>query len=256
MSKKTDLISHIKNTIKNNYIAKKSIEDFPAIKEYIYNKFSHLSLDFSNLSIYIVSSNFMSKCGINYCSGCYIEDMNIIFVKKDSKTFPANGTNLSKQLSILSKYVDVEDILVHEIVHAVSAMAKRANRAFTSNEEEFVFTNCVDFYLNKSYNEDDIINRIMMPFLVNDIMDDENSMLSIWRFARDSNLNMDEIFQTNSTNTEVFMEKYAQKIVPIIANLAIEKGKHIIERYNKHGRNLLLTDNSVSSEFSRLLNFD
>lgn len=225
----------VNKIIKHHKTKKKTVVDFPPVANYLSKCFP--DVDISNMCVYITDPSFMSQHGFADIGGCYIPSMKLIMVKNKISLSGDNKTNNRFDDVLKDRTqcnVDVEDIVVHELLHAISDISGRSSRKFGHNEEEFVYTNCIDFYKQKGMSEQDIVNRNFLPFFIQDIMRDRQYLLSMVRN-----------FSPNCGSTYVDiareMRVHPNKSVDAILSKANEMGQHMIDLYNQYGRAFTLS---------------
>jgi hypothetical protein len=216
--------------IKHAKTVKKSAADWPNILSYISNKFPNV--DITNVPIYVTHPSVMSRYKI-HASGCYIIDLDAILVR--NKVGTGNDQAKTAFDKLVNKQIgtdsNVEDVVVHELLHAVSYRTRGIK--FRNAEEEFVYTNCVPFYKSKGMTDQDIINTIIIPFCFNDVMDDSDFVHKTWNGV---GVNIDE-YTTKLVRVKVY-NKYAEQIVPIFVKEANTRAQNMIDLYYKYGQDM------------------
>lgn len=233
---KENLISRIKKYILKTHDLGKSllrnINDFPEINKFISDRFPTLSLE--NIPIYIFNEEVMIKGGFKGINGAFFPDLNyIICIDKPNVVLGKGKGIFFKMLhDTVKKELNIDDIVVHELMHAVSANTNRVNRVYKNNEEEFVFTNCIDFYKSKGMTDEDISESILMAFFLNEIMETKKHMVKLFQ---ECDLSID-CFDSNKEYLKQ-LNKNADKLVSRIVMKSKENSKHMIECYYKNNSN-------------------
>lgn len=239
----------IKKLIRQPNTQKKSLSDFPLIHQYLVAKFPHV--DVSHIPIYVVSSATMDAAGFREAGGFYIHHLGLVAVRKiikigDTKTQSKFIRTLYKQIKT---DVQTEDVLVHEMIHAISGECSRSNRRFTFNEEEFVYTNSIDFYKQKGMTDDDIVNKNFIPFCLQDVLSDKDELSDIFfKFEKEYNFIIPSVNFEDMEQLNKFLDRYTQKLVPMVLNRAREIGFYMISLYNKYGKGLELSEQPLLSD--------
>lgn len=204
------------------------INDYTIIDTYLKEKFP--TVDVSDIPIYIVTPETFSKVGFDNFGGCFIASCNAVFVKTEIKSVRNEECELFKELYCFSEgKVSTEDVLVHEMIHAVSETAKRPSRKYRHMEEEFVYTNCIDFYRNKGMTNEEIVVGNFLPFLLQDLISSaEHMSKAIYEATKET---IDILSMTKKEYTKI-LDKNAKKVAPILINLAKSEGYRMIELYN------------------------
>lgn len=238
-----ELNDRVDEIIQDRSTVQKDITDFAEINKYLDKKFPNI--DTSDVKIYLVEPYCMKKHGFNDCGGCYIDFLKCILAKNRIVTMSGTKWQFERLMKRYSTKLDVEDVIVHEMIHAVSAAANRggAGRSkYTFEEEEFVYTNSVDFYKEKGMKEQEIVNSVFLPFCVYDIVQDQSEMNKICTKQR-------------ITRSKGFMNIHASVLVPIIVKKAREMGLHMIDLHKEYGCQLLAVEpptNNASKRFSSI----
>jgi hypothetical protein len=215
---------NIQKLVKN--AEKLSVVHFKIIHQYVKSKFP--DVDITHIPIYLVPDEDMDKA-FRHAGGCFIPSHEAIFVRMNMNFKPKGKMNkFDKELNSRSiPDVSTEDVLVHEMMHAVSHVSGRSGRSFNFNEEEFAYTNTVDFYLSRGMTRDEIVRKNFLPFCINNVMEVEmNNIIGTVS---------PEFLNTPKTPSamKVFMTRNAEKLVDIIVDKATQMGKHMIELYDK-----------------------
>lgn len=224
---------------------------FSGAKEYLLNKFPNV--DIGNVPIYVAPYEIIDKFGFSGCGGCYIKPLRLILVKDK---ILSNGYK-SRFERILSSQcelkVDIEDVVVHELIHAISHKIRRSSNQFTHMEEEFVYTNCVEFYLKKGMSKEDIVLYNFLPFCINDILNSRSDMIKV---LRPIGVSIKDFKNKNKRDKIKLFNTYAEELVEIIKTKAIDRGHNMINIYNARSDQTKIehihTKNKVSLRFSSL----
>ncbi len=224
---------------------KMGLDRFPDIEKYLADKFP--DVDVSGIPIYMATPGAFRKAGWEHIGGCYIHHMNLILVKK---TIKASKNYNGRFLKLLNKYsapMDVKDVVVHEMLHAISGKVNRSSRRFTHMEEEFVYTNCIDYYKSKGLSDKEIVEGNFLPFCINDVTSNRKEFSAI---LTECQLDMKEIKLMSEDDLAKEYDASAKKIVPKVLEKAKEKGYRMIELYDKYGRGVSYHSNAVCDDAS------
>lgn len=227
------------NKIKNSTeTTEKRISDFPEIHAYFKNNFP--KVDLSGIPIYMTSPRVMDRNGFKSAAGCYIDAFKSIFVKNSIRI--KSSSNEGKFAIALHKLtscaIDPEDVVMHELMHALSAKVRSgAGVRFRNSEEEFVYTNCVDFYRSKGRSDEEIIKSSFLPFCIHDVMSDKDIMIQLWnqigvKLPKPEEYTEDEYYKRI---TKIYNNN-ASAIADLIVSVAKERSLKMIDSYNKYGR--------------------
>ena len=231
--------------IKSRSTLKKSLLDYPPVEKYLQEKFPEI--DITDISIYVTSPRVMRSCkSFKNCAGVYLPFMKTILMKSIVHMMGGSDKGLFNRLLSKEKIkTEVEDILVHEAMHAISGAANRSGRRYRVDEEEFAYTNCIDFYKQKGMSDVDIINKVYLPFCVCEVMErDLKKMCDSLPHSKD--LKFDD----------KFLDKHASFLVPKVLEKARGMGFSMIELYNKWGRGITLSGPPINSAAKRIGSID
>lgn len=245
--------------IKSSNTTKKSLSDFESINQYINTKFS--DIDVSHIPIYMATPEDMDSCGFGGAGGFFVPHMRVVVVKSKI-TIGGHKKPKLKFDQVLQESVktdvDPEDVIVHEMIHAVSSESGRSNRKFSSDEEEFVYTNSIDFYKQKNMTSEDIVNGIFFPFCVQDVFKSTKELESIMLEVSTKFGIKTPPIDSSLTNEKLnrFLGRYAEQIVPIVIKKARDIGFHMIKLYEEFGRGIGAVCQSQVSDTGRSIFFD
>jgi len=235
-------VNRIKSSVETT---EKRIDDFPEIHAYLQKHFPKINL--GDIPIYMTSPRVMDRNGFEDAGGCYINYFKAIFVKNRIRVKDSGGGRFAAALyKKTSCAIDPEDVVMHELMHALSARVRSgAGARFRNNEEEFVYTNCVDFYRSKGRSDEEIIKTSFLPFCIQDAMSDKDVMLGFW-----SQLGIE--FPVRKDYTKVDYEKKVQRLfdnnasfmATAIFDAAMERSFKMIDLHNKYGRQQIHTNTS------------
>lgn len=223
--------------IKHKNTSSRSILDFPAVCKFVESTFPAVNL--RGIPIYICDGPAMRRCGFDGMNGCYIPFMKCIFVRRDANVSDnADG----KFFKILHKKIqtplNADDIVVHELLHAVSDGIERPTRHYTNAEEEFVFTNCVEYYKSKGMNEEEIKSSVLIAFCINNVMSSKTKMSTVFAKLKEK-IHIDVVpWEKFFTREEYlrFLNAYADEISDLVIELAKEDGTNMLESYYNMSR--------------------
>ena len=229
----------------------KQLADFPAVADYLSSKFP--DVDLFVIHLYVTPPKVIEKAGWKDIGGCYIRDKRVILVKSEiNHHYKAKGKFQSMMRDVCNMKADVEDVIVHEFIHAISDLIGRSLSRYQHMEEEFVYTNCIDFYYKKGMSDDDIVNNNFLPFCLQDIYESTKEMSNIFSKV---NRTVDEIRQMTKEEYTRFLNKNAEVIIPLIKMRAQEKAHKMIELYHKYGVQMHKTSSAEVVEDETAMRF-
>jgi len=229
---------------------KTSLKNFPNVENYICSTFSNINV--TDVPIYIVTDKGLSSAGFQHIGGCYVHHMYLVIVKNE---ITIGGTYTSKTKfekvlqSAMKAKIDVEDVLVHEMIHAVSGAANRSNRRYTFDEEEFVYTNTIDFYKNKGMTDEEIINKNFLPFCIQDVLSNNKEWVKIFDTLSSKGVKVIDLDVPQNTMNR-FLGRYAEMVVPLIVDAGRKRGQHMIDLYNEYGKGIQIATQSIEPDVS------
>ncbi len=222
----------------------KTLQDFPDVDKYLSEKFP--DVDLSSISLYIVNPKVLEKEGWPGIGGCYIRQLKTIFVKREIHA--GQKKSKGKFAKAMEKHchmeTEVEDVVIHEMIHGISNLIDRSSSQFMHMEEEFVYTNCIDFYKAKGMTEDEIVDNNFLPFCVQDVLQSKefNNILAQCGIT---------IFTVEETKALNFiLGVHAEEIVPMIKEAAQEKAHRMIDLYKKYGAQTKTSETPVADATS------
>lgn len=231
----------VKSVIRSPKTSKKTLSDFPEVAKFFDEQFPEL--DLSDVSIYLTEPSVMNKCGFVEAGGLFCASMNCILLRRQISIEGGSKSRFDRVLDkAIRAVVDPEDVLVHEMLHAVSAKV-RHGRQFIFGEEEFVYTNSTEFYIKrKGMSDDDIVDKNLLPFCLNDIMRDRKRLQEMFAEVRRTEAGFpspDAIFKLRGEEWRRFMDKYAEIFVPRLVKMSQTMGHEMIRLYRQYGASLL-----------------
>lgn len=230
-SARDQVFRRVERVIKNSLTKKSKLSDFPEVDKYLRLKFP--DVDLSSIKFYIAPPKVLERSGWKNIGGCYIRDKKTIIVKsKIDSYYKAKGKFQRLMRGACPMKTDVEDVIVHEFIHAVSDIIERSSSRYRHMEEEFVYTNCIDFYYAKDMTDDDIVNNNFLPFCLHDIHESTKEMSSA--FAK-AGRTISDIRGMTEEEYRRFLNLKADIIVPYIVERAQKKSHNMIELYHKYG---------------------
>ena len=215
-----------------------TLDAYPAIKSFIAEKFP--DLDLSPVAIFITTYAAMKRVSFEHMGGCYIDSLKTIFVMDNNSLNhhdKTKGKFMSDLLRMMAAKLDVEDILVHEIMHATSSALGRATRGFSNAEEEFVYTYCTEFYKRKGMSDQEMIDKHFLTFCLNDVMSSKDEMAKIFETLKITHhlRYVPWLKQYSKYELEKFMDTHAEFLVPAVIAAAKTKARTMIDCYHKYG---------------------
>jgi hypothetical protein len=233
LKEKTGKVIRHKDTVQ------KKLTDFPVVDQYIKLKFP--GVDISDVSLYMTSPRVMADHGWYGIGGCYIDAFKMMFVKNDFVTIPkVRGKFRTLMQASSAMKIEVEDVLVHEGIHAISSKMGRSLAKYTHMEEEFVYTNCIDFYKQKGMDNEQIISNNFLPFCIYDVYKSPTDLKKV--FAG-SGFSLSTILQMKKPTYLKFLNNNAENLVPAIIKRAQEKARRMIDIYVKYGASTYRSEN-------------
>ncbi len=217
--------------ISHDLTKEKQLADFPAVDQYLSERFP--DVDLTLIKLYLTPPKVIERAGWKDIGGCYIRGKKAIIVKNEiSHHYKAKGKFQRMMRDSCSVKTDVEDVIVHEFIHAVSDLIGRSLSRFKHMEEEFVYTNCIDFYHQKGMTNDDVVNNNFLPFCLQDVYESAKEMKSVFEQV---NCTIDDIRQMGKEEYKTFLNKNADELVLIIKTKAQKMAHAMIELYYKYG---------------------
>lgn len=233
----------------------KSVSDFPVIAEYLSVRFP--DVDVSDIAIHLSPPRVVERSGWRDIGGCYIRHMRVIIVKNKIETHrsPKGAFEKLMRQQCPLDATQSEDVVVHELIHAISDRIGRSSSRFTHMEEEFVYTNCIDFYKQKGMTESDIVDHNFLPFCLHDVYSSRKEMSSLFGKVGSS---LGEVRNMTKSGYRAFLNKHASVFVPLVKEKAQQKAQHMIELYKRYGEEIYRTaavdptEDKIAARFASL----
>jgi len=230
---KDDLEDRVLKVISVSTTKQKNITDFPAIYSHLTTMFPQV--DVSDVPIYVASASSMNKNGFTACGGCYIRHMRVILVKK--KIMMGAASNKKDKLgqciqANIATSVNPEDVVIHELFHAISHKTNRPGNEYEFAEEEFVYTNSAKFYEIQGTSLADIVDTHLLTFFINDIMSSRKALIEVWKR---SGAELPSLKNISKKQFQHILDRDAEALAPVFIDVARERGHKMIDLYKKYG---------------------
>ena len=216
-------VGHIKK-IRNHYSSK--IKSYPEYKE----SFDYVDKIFpmskvKDVSILFCDRKFLDSLGYSSAKGFFNRLEKVIVMPHTDKI---DSNNAWKNITCLSTQ---DETIVHELLHFVSSTI---SRLFTSEmaEEEFAYGYSIGYLRSKKYSDDYIINHILMPYLINEVIDIEKiAKLSLVS----KGYNLKDFCALSDKKQNIILNKIVDEddVYSIIRSEAVKKGQELIDIYTR-----------------------
>lgn len=231
---------------------KESVLDYPDVYDYLVSLFPQV--DISDVPIYRGSPASFKQAKWTGVGGLFIPWIATILVKDGSlgeeSKYPRG--RFARRMWEFNAVLENDDVVLHECLHAISHKSGRSSSKHTHMEEEFVYTNCVDYYRSfKGMTDDDIIKKIFLPFCVQDIVSVRKEIdVILGRLWQSGVPRIDywDLAKYNRKELSKFRNKNADFLVNEIVKAAELRGKQMIECYENFGRGNVLSSESEISD--------
>lgn len=247
-----ELETQVNRIVKHPDTARKSIADWPDIHQFITDTFPNV--DVSDIKIYETTPEVMKRNGFEECGGCYIDELRLILVKDRITSHSSGKGKFSQKMNeVASSEMATEDVVVHELLHAVSHRVRGMGGArlkwyesvgggikYRMAEEEFVYTNCMPYYRSKGMSDDEVIDSIFLPFCVSDVLSDRSCMLKVFASLGVKIPDREECAPKEfRSKIKRIMNASADELVPIVVQEAKDRAAKMIDLYQKYGHTAL-----------------
>ncbi len=244
------LKSRVNDIIEHDDTSKRFLSHWADVHDFIVTTFP--DVDVSNVPIYETSPAAMKKVGFAFAAGCFIDRLNLILVKNNIDT-RCNTTGKFARLmdELAGAEIQVEDVVVHEILHVVSQKVRGSASAkfdwkewahgyrgvkFRNVEEQFVYTNCLPYYRGKGMTNREVIDVIYLPFCISDVFSDDKFMKSFWDSVGVSCPNPKQYSEKKYGQLlRIMMDEHAESLAPRIVEEARQRAQKMIDLYDKYG---------------------
>jgi len=249
-----ELEKQVSSITRHQDTVRKSVSDWPDIELYLASTFG---VDVSDIPIHVTTPDVMKRNGFEECAGCYIDELKLILVKNHITTnAPSKGKFSQRMDEVAGSTMEPEDVVVHELLHAVShkirGIAGARARWYESAgggikyrvaEEEFVYTNCMPYYRSKGMTDEQVVGSIFLPFCIGDVMSDRSYILGLFKDIG-MVLPAKESCGIKEYRSKVnrLMNKHADALVPCIVDEAKNRAFKMIDLYQRYGAKTVQTD--------------
>lgn len=243
---KKKFLSEINKILNHPKTQKLELSAYPKVLDYISEKFP--GVDVLTVDARIISHEATKGTELHYAGGFFVESQNLLVVKDQIKKYTRGKYN--KLMTSYYGTPEFEDILLHELLHVVSAKVQRSSRLHSHMEEEFVYANCIDFYKRKGMTDASIISDNFFPFLANDVWKNSSDI----KYVLKGLASLDELAAMTKRARDKFINANAELLVNRVADRATAKGWQMFEVYNKYGHTFTSVNNQPNkrSRFSVL----
>ena len=181
--------------------------------------------DLSGINVYCLDVDKMNTIDIfRGCGGCYIPALQSIVIKVGKDTTTSNQSPLYAALAKYNASATEDDILVHELFHAVSHALNRGTRKFSHLEEEFVYKSTIEWLESIGYTKEEIIEKNFLPFVLQDVL--RNNLNEIILDIASNHIDCDK-FEMSGIKKYV-MEFHLQELVDEIVTRARSIGRKMV----------------------------
>lgn len=198
---------------------------YPEYKEaYDYVDSLFKTSNVKEMDIYIVPQKEMIKNGFDGQYGFFFIPRKMIFIRSSMKQHK------------------IDEVIVHELIHYVYNKEELFFRSLEINEE-VAYGWSIGYFRQKGYSEDYIINKVLMEFYMNFMIDK-----SIMKFLS-MDIDIKNRYEKSNSNTKrkIIKNNY-KKIESINKELAFEKSVNLFKRYEENLKNGTKFSNSENKE--------
>lgn len=195
--------------------------------DFCYNRNPDVNLN--EVKAYEVPNKYMDEVDLlRSCGGCYVPSLQIIIIKK-GKSKESFKNNIDKNIGKYRIECSHEDVFAHELFHAISHASGRCTRKFTGMEEEFVYQSTIDWFKDKGYSDDDIVEKYFLPFTLQDVLQNSYNKIAL-EFIEKSKVDKNILLWSKDTGG--FLEDNAEKFVNLLIKNAKEIGRRMLNKEN------------------------
>jgi hypothetical protein len=208
-------IDKIQNNINTEVIK------YPEYKEsydYVDNLFPHIGV--KTVSLFKANHKLLNKLGFGSAGGFYNNIYKTVIISdKFSKNKQCNKCAIEAKLTR-------DEVIVHELIH-YCYFAEQKTGSMHMNEE-YAYGYSIGYLRQKGYSDDNIIKNNFLPYLVSSVRDKIFRSVLLENGIKMTDYNL----FTTKKKMRIF-KKYNKKVYDESLKQAIERGKKIIEIYNK-----------------------
>ena len=225
--KRVESANVLKNNIKKIAQNKKtqiiSYSDKEYSKSFKYVEKLYPNINLKEVTIFLVEGEILKSIGYNGIGGFFDKINKNIVVAKNLKI---NNEDIFGKIT-------VDEVIVHELLHYVSDVLM-LNFSNILYEEEFAYSNSIEYLRKKGYTNHQIIQNNFLPFLYS-IVDTHKLVLEMC---------------DKETDIQNFFEKNKQEIREECKKIAYKYGEEIIKSYD------LLKNYNISKRSGKQINYN
>ncbi len=218
----TGLIKLIKESRK-----KLNVAHWPEVYDYL-KKFN---VNIIGVPIYMCTPMQFERAGLGFASGCFIPKACAVFIKDQNKKAVVSNNRFDQVVNKYSLKASIDDVVVHEMLHAVSFLMRRSSNKNIHMEEEFVYMNSIEYYMGKGMSEEDIVKKIFLPFSMQDVLMSPKYM-NEFVLEIDSSVNFSALPEDKKMS---FLNIHAEAVSERIYNKGMSLGMGMINYFKKNG---------------------
>ena len=177
-----------------------------------------------NVSLYKVSPRLLEKLGYGGAGGFYDKESKVIIISS-YQIVNKKKYYFKYDFSVKAK-ITKDEVIAHELCH-YCFVEEGGNSPSREIWEEFAYGWTLGYLRGKNYTDEEIIKNNYFPFLV-DIMSNKalKQILSI------NNISKEEYKSYSKYKKNIFFKKYGKKWHEKRKELAMQRGKELIELYS------------------------
>jgi hypothetical protein len=164
----------------------------------------------------------LKKLGYYGLGGFFERLLKTVVINKDM-SFDGDSAFLGK--------ISVDEAIVHELLHYVSDLSG-IKKTSVEIEEEFAYSNSLNYLRSKKYTDKEIINNNFLPFLSGLI----NSNPIIKDVLIKNNEMYEKFLLKSEKSQKRILKQYEKEINEEIRKQAYKKGQELIEVFDNKGK--------------------
>jgi len=218
-------IDQITKAIKHKSSIKLVYSQYPAAFEYVSKKFPDVPI--KSVEIYRCDASYLNEIGLGGIGGCYSCFMQVIVISHEYE-----HQSVSDDIwGSVRATATIDEIIVHELLHYVS-LHTGARASSMEVEEEFAYSNSIEYLRQKGYSDDDIVEKNFLPYFMT-IVDTKQIVLDVFG---EHGYFMDDLLKLSKDKLLKLTKKYDEEVFHLVKKAAIEKAKELIELNDNHDK--------------------
>jgi len=199
-----------------------------------------------DVTIYCASKSCLDRLGLKGIGGCY-DRMSQILVISEDLDFSSSKKKDSTWSTIIAK-VEMDEVIVHELLHYVS-ISKKNSITSMNLEEEFAYGNSIEYLRANGRSDNDIIENNFMPFFMTTV----DGRKVARQVLMSNGYDIEDVITKPEKEQKKILKKVDEDLFKETKKIATEKAKLLIRIYSEDVDAYDIDpDDSEENEFSMI----